>query len=145
MKGDASMNDRHWTIDELISRLYAVGGGDETHLASCASCRARWDGIIARRLAVTSPPPVAGERLAAQRRAVWARIDASGTNPLRLRVASGLAFAATSVIALLLSMPGPQPSREVADAQFFSEVQSMVEAVEPGAVSPIHGLFEEVQ
>ena len=139
------MNDRHWTIEELISRLYGVGGGDEAHLAACASCRARWDGINARRMAVTSPPPVAEERLAAQRRAVWARIDASGTGPLRLRVASGLAFAVTAVIALLLSMPAPQQSHEVADAQFFSEVQSMIEAVEPGAVSPIHGLFEEVQ
>ena len=49
------------------------------------------------------------------------------------------------MIALLLSMPAPQMSREIADAQFFSEVQSMVETVEPGAVTPIHGLFEEVQ
>lgn len=139
------MNNRHWTLDELISRLYGAGGGDETHLSACADCRAQWDAIVARRQAVTVPPPVAGGVLTAQRRAVWARIESASAFPLRLRAASALALAATAVIALLLSMPGPQLSREVADAQFFSEVQSIVETVEPGAVTPIHGLFEEVQ
>ena len=139
------MTDRHWTLDELISRLYDAGVGDEAHLASCPSCHAQWDSITARRLTVAAPPPIAEERLTAQRRAVWARIEGAGALTFRVRAASALALAATAVIALLLSMPGPQSSREIADAQFFSEVQSMVETVEPGAVTPIHGLFEEVQ
>ena len=64
---------------------------------------------------------------------------------LRTSVSSVSSAVSVSSPPNMLSMPGPQVSREVADAQFFSEVQSMVESVEPGAVTPIHGLFEEVQ
>ncbi len=139
------MVNEHWTDEQLVGRLYGIAEAD-THLDNCAVCRARWTVLRSRRRELLAEPaPVEPERLAAQRRAIYERIE----RPRGWRdfVAAPLYGAvAAAALALVIFLPSPRPESSVAvsnDAQFFTEISSMVETAEPEAATPIRGLFQE--
>jgi hypothetical protein len=89
-------------------------------------------------------PEVSPEFLAAQRRAIYRRIDRPRHNILALRWALSFAL-------LLLMIAGgftvEQRRRHttpaISDDQLFSDLSAMDQTNEPKAIQPIHGLFQE--
>ena len=149
----SNVMSKHWTSDDLINRLYEVSTGEEAHLAECADCRLRWEQLLARRQGVVAEPVLAEpsvppELLAAQRRAIYGRIEAGGRSGFwHLRLAPALAALSMVILGIVLSRPAPTPKAETVavndeSEQFFTEVYSMLSS-EPAAVAPIRGLFEE--
>ena len=143
----------HATRDELVDRLYGIGRGEiEPHLRQCRECAARYRALerTLDRIAneATSGPEASSEFLAAQRRAVYARLE---ERPGRqVPWAPALAAALLLAVGLFLYHPLSHGSRgapppayaEISDEQLFSDVYSMEQSAEPLAAAPIHGLFE---
>ena len=137
--------NRHLTTDQLIDRVYGLNTlvNDDDHISECPECAARLKAIETKRRDVTQSSPVSSEFLAAQRRAIYSRIDRPA--PRRLRWVPALAAAgALAVVALVHQTPAPPVTHpEPNDAQLFSEVYSMEQSTEPAAAAPIHQLFED--
>src|SRR5580700_4304650 len=146
----------HLKTDELVNRLYGLedrpGSDQDAHLASCADCQARWETMRVLRGVVSTPETVSSDFLAAQRRKIYARL---GEEP-RTRMAWAPALAAVALVAIgvtvyrPLSAPAPgfvklpgsatheaaRPAQtDAADAQLFSEVYSMQQAMEPSVAA----------
>ena len=150
----------HISKDQLMAQLYGLESHD-AHLSDCAECRTQYETLAARKLQVTAREEVSSAFLAAQRRAVYERMD---ERPQRMRVWIP-AFATAALVALALvahnpreSAPGPVVNQavvkqttikqavEISDSQLFSDVVSFEQGMdqsEPRAIAPIHGLFEE--
>jgi hypothetical protein len=140
------MDGRHWTEDEFLNRLYEAGGGDESHLASCAQCAARWGEVRASRAALLSDEPeVPHEVLAAQRRAIYRRLESGPER--RMPWVPAVATAAMVVVGLFLFRAGQEPAMEPlvspGDDKVFAEVYAMEQSAEPAAAEKLKGLFEE--
>ncbi|HLH39726.1 MAG TPA: hypothetical protein VKX39_11310 [Bryobacteraceae bacterium] len=137
--------NRHLTTDELIDRVYGLNEDADlsAHLRECPECVARMEAARIRRREAAQAAPVSNEFLAAQRRAIYSRIEKPA--PRRLHWLPALAAAAAlAVVALVYKAPAPQaPRLDPSDAQLFSEVYSMEQSTEPAAAAPIHQLFED--
>jgi hypothetical protein len=139
------MDARHWTDDDLLNRLYGVGGGDEAHLSACADCTARLRLFEARRSQSAAVPEPSHEFLAAQRRAIHRRLGESPAR--RLHWAPAFAAMLMLIIGFMLFRPGqtPQLQQPITDDSVFAEVYSLEQSSEPAAAQPIQALFEENQ
>jgi len=141
-----SAKSEHWTDDQLIDRLYGVGPGDG-HLETCAECQARFASIETRRRQLPSDESVSDSFLAAQRRAIYARLD----QPRRWWHAWPLGrFAASAAMVVVLAgtvAVYESHRRELAesraDAQLAQDVSQMSFESEPTATAPLKGLFVE--
>jgi hypothetical protein len=154
---------RHLTNDELMDQLYGFGGPEGgLHLAECVDCTHRYAAFERKRaeMAAGSASELAPSVLAAQRRAVYARLGEAARNQTRLGSLFGLgshfgltpALAAAALLALALvlyhpstpvvSRPTPPAHGDLTDDQLFSDVYSIEESDEPRAAAPIQGLFE---
>jgi hypothetical protein len=142
---------RHLTNDELMNQLYGIGGPEGgLHLAECVDCTYRYTAFERKRaeMAAGSAIELAPSVLAAQRRAVYARLGEAPRKQARWTPA--LAAAALLAMALLLyypstpvvSRPAPPAHADLSDDQLFSDVYSIEESAEPRAAAPIQGLFE---
>jgi hypothetical protein len=141
------MADKHWNDDELIGRLYGVGPEDG-HLEECRDCAGRWRQLLAVRRCVLEAPEPSQEFLAAQRRALCERIERGDAPSWRVPFIPSMAGAVMMLLlGFLLSGPRPaqQPSMAASSDVQLTEVYAAVQDVEPAAVEPIHGLFEENQ
>jgi hypothetical protein len=146
------MENKHYTDDELIGRLYGLDRGDG-HLDLCGECKARLAEMKQRQsLATSHEPRLTPGFLAEQRHAVWARIEKPAAPHLFWRTASAFAGMAVLVIAFLAyhptpNAPAPQPSASVAasvsDEELYADISTVVNTPEPLAATPIRGLFEE--
>ncbi len=142
----------HWTDDQLISHLYG-NGLENRHLDSCPECQNRLAAMQSRRTAIESSEvaedQVPVEFLAAQRRAVYARIS----EPVRLwpvwqvrRWASVMATILMIVSGLFLYENNHRrqiAEDQVSDAQLALEVSQSVQNEEPQPTAPLQGLFDE--
>jgi anti-sigma factor RsiW len=136
------MTSRHWNDEELIARLYGAGPVDR-HLEECGECAARWRKLLAERERLVTEEPVSEEFLAAQRQAVYKRLEAGRFR--RRWVAVGppaLATAAVVLLGIVLHRPSPVAPRDLSDAELFAESYSLAQSLEPVAVEWMHGLFE---
>lgn len=136
------MGVRHWTEDDFLNQAYGVGDADSSHLAACSECGARWQQWQAQRAKTTAEPELSNDFLAAQRRAIYRRLN----QPARSR-AWAPAFAAMLMvlIGLFLFRPAQQPVQQLepaAEDAVFAEVYSLEQSSEPAAVKPIQALFE---
>jgi len=140
------MRDKHWSDEELLEGLYELRSPD-THLEQCRECNQRWQHVLAWRQVMLQQPAVSSDLLAAQRRRVYSRMEADPHRGWSFSLAPALAALSMVVLGLLLSNPRPVPPPTLAssDAQFFTEVYSMLESTEPRAVAPIRALFEDYQ
>ena len=150
--------NRHLTNHELLNRLYGLGEAEgelDLHLGDCAECAERWRVFERRRAETGAEPRVSIEFLAAQRRAIYARLE---DRPAGLHVrwapalATGFLLAAGAYLAIPARHAVPQvPDRpvpvarvvraEMSDEQLFSTVYSMEQSAEPRAAVPLHALF----
>lgn len=142
--------DKHWTEDDFLSRLYAVGR-DDGHLDECAACRAEWELWVSRRRQVVAEPEVPVGLLAEQRRRIQERIEQPRPG-VWMRWSPALAAMAVGVL-LLFAWQAPRwrtaPAVEApvvaqntaADAQLMSEIYQTVYETEP-QVLPVRALFE---
>jgi hypothetical protein len=147
----------HFSNDELIDRLYAVGV-DGDHLANCAECARRFDEMKRTKAIATEPVPASYEFLAAQRRAIYTRLGEDPGARVRSRLAWAPALAAVALLLAGITMRHPQVKPVTTangvsttqalsneDAQLFADVYSMQQSLEPSVAAPIHTLFEENQ
>jgi anti-sigma factor RsiW len=140
--------NRHSTNDELLHRLYGIGSDAvESHIAACAECARRYQTLERRRAESAAAPELFNNVLAAQRRAIYSRIDSASVSQTRL--APAFAAAVLLVLGAFLYQPlthiadrPPASTSEVTDEQLFADVYSIQETVEPRAAAPIQGLFE---
>jgi hypothetical protein len=147
------MNGKHWSDDELLDRVYGVGPEDD-HLNVCAECEQRWLALSASREALVSRTSVESANLTPaqllrQREAVMARIERSSGFLLPWRAVVAFAGAAAMMVGFIVYHPEHSKPVTVqtasSDAQFFSEIYSEVEQMEPRAVKPMRRLFQEQQ
>lgn len=140
----------HLNDQELLDRLYGLAEQGD-HLASCSDCSTRWEEMRARKAELAAAPEVSTDFLAAQRRAIYARL---GERPRsNYRWVSAVAAAGLIVGVLFVNRPvAPLPDTktqihyapsDAADAQLFAEVYSMRDSTESRAAAPIRALFEE--
>jgi hypothetical protein len=138
------MYDRHWSDEQLVARLYGIGPEDG-HLEVCPSCARRWEAIRCRyeslRPAAIDVPE---EYLAAQRRAIRARLGAKRHPFPRVLVPVLVTLLLAAIVIVYKPAPTPPPAAEKAsDSQLFDDVFRMVSGTEPNAIGPIRSLFEE--
>jgi len=141
-----SAQSGHWTDDQLIDHLYGVGPADG-HLPGCKQCHARFAALEVR-FKTTLAEPVSDEFLAAQRRAIYARLSGphSWWNDLPVRK---LAAAAAMLLVLAGSVTfyESRQQRELAEAradvQLAQDASRMCTESEPLATAPLKGLFVE--
>jgi len=143
--------DRHWTDEDLLVRLYGLDppeGLETAHLDSCQECNSRWLSLESRRRQVLTAPPVSEDRLRAQRQAVFARIE----GPRRSAPLWGLIPAAATALLLVAGVAlnerplAPEPRQaaiSASDRELLREIASMVNEETPRAADPIRGLFAE--
>ncbi len=141
-----SAKSAHWTDEQLIDHLYGVGPADG-HVKQCQQCHSRLSLMESRRQQFSPEETVSDQFLAAQRRAIYARLSEPHRwwreIPVR-RWAAGAAFVA--VLSGSLTFYEVR-QREVADAridaQLAQDVSQMSFESEPQATAPLHGLFVE--
>lgn len=138
----------HFSDDQLIDRLYGIGGGPDSHLQSCAECLERWEAIQQRRAEVVARISVSPALLGEQRSRVLARLESSHGRPLLLW-APALAAALLIAAGLIWYHPAepvsPEPKPvavEAADPAYYDDAY-FAQPVEPRAASPLRALFEE--
>lgn len=135
---------RHWTEDQFIGRLYGLAGGDDAHLDACPQCRGRWQTLAAHRASITAAPEIPAGLLAAQRRAIYRRLENKPAPVLRWVPVAGAML--VLVIGLVMFRPGRQtiaPLSAPGDDAVFAEVYSLEQNVAPLAAKPIEALFED--
>lgn len=136
------MTSRHLSDDELIERLYGLAP-HEGHLDNCGECAARWRNLVAARERLAGAEPVPEELLAAQRRAVYRRLEADrGVRRWLSLWPPALATAAVVVLAVAMYRPSPVAPRDPSDAELFADSYSLAQSLEPVAVEWMRGLFE---
>ena len=144
----------HLSNDELLDRMYL--GECPPHLEECAECAARLQALERRRTEVGSTAAAAesgisSEVLAAQRRAIYARLDQPVSVHARWAPAA-LAAVFLLVMGVFLVRPHPQyhqvrppdpvVAADLSNEKLFSDLYSMEQSLEPQAAAPIHALFE---
>jgi anti-sigma factor RsiW len=142
------MRDRHWTDDELISRLFEVGPEDR-HLETCSECAKRYE-IVRQRYDNSRAISAAVHegKLTAQRLAVRAQLK-DKTHKFRPRLAYSSAVAlllmVVALIVFRLNPPKQSPPEPVSEDQLMEEVYQMSSSAEPSSIEPVQSLFEEQQ
>lgn len=140
----------HWSDAQLLERLYGLDappGPSEAHLAECPDCAGRWSALEASRarLLEAPPPAIGGERLRAQRAAVFARIEQPRPRALW---ALAPATALMLVMGVMLQTPDPRVETQTAavltqsDRDLFNDIAALVEEDAPRATGAIRGLFD---
>ncbi len=142
----ASAKSEHWTDDQLIDHLYGVGPGDG-HIENCAECRARFAIVETRRRQLTLDEPVSDSLLAAQRRAIYARLEQPrrwwDAWPLGRFAAAAAMFVVLAGSVTFYQSRQREMAESRADAQLAQDVSQMSFESEPAATAPLKGLFVE--
>jgi hypothetical protein len=141
-----SAQSAHWTDEQIMNHLYGVGpaGG---HLSQCDSCSSRLTAMQSRRQGFSIEDSVSDQFLAAQRRAIYARLSKTHhwwqDVPVR-RWAAGVAmFTVVAGSAALYQDHRQEIAESRADAQLAQDVSQMSYESEPQATAPLQGLFIE--
>ncbi len=138
------MSDRHYDDEDLVAWLFGLGPED-AHLTDCDFCARRWEQIrrthqVCRSAGIEVP----AEFLAAQRRAIYARVEHKPRN-LHLRWAS-VPVAALLVLLMVFSFVKPVSQKHLKDAisddQALQDVFMVGSRTEPAGLQPVESLFE---
>jgi hypothetical protein len=137
------MSRGHWSDEDFIGDVYGIGPKDG-HPDECGICRERRRTFARRRVALASDPGISPEVLAAQRRAIHARLGESVDR--RSRWLPALAAAVVVMVgALAIERPPvpPPPAVAASDAQMFADIAALEQSSEPRAAAAVRVLFEE--
>lgn len=136
----------HYAESDFLDRLYDVGREDG-HLDECEECRAKYETWVAARKRVTLEPEVPAAFLAEQRRQILERSGQSlGSFRNFWRWSPALVAAAMAVVMVMWKEPekaAPAETMRASDTQVLAEIYKTAYDVEPQAVAPLHGLFED--
>ena len=140
------MDDKHYSGDELLDRMYGLSARSDGHLDECGECLVRWQLLSqARASSLARQRPEVSETFLSQQRAkTMEKIRRRASRPWLPGPVPALAMASLCAVAIILYRPAMQPI-EISDAQFFAEMYSMAEADEPMAAAPIENLFQGEQ
>jgi hypothetical protein len=138
------MYDKHWSDEQLVARLYGVGPEDG-HVEACPSCARRWEAMRRRHESLRPAGiDVSDEYLAAQRRAIRARLGEKRHVLPRVLVPVLVTLLLAMITIVYRSAPEPpQPEQKISDSQLFDDVFKRISGTEPNAIGPIRSLFEE--
>ena len=137
------MENRHWTDEDFVDRLYGVGPAND-HLEACEPCRRQWERYLRRRQSLrAATPEIAPDLLAAQRNAVLVRLQ-DRPHPFRFGLLPSFAALLLVMVILTVFRPAPQPRSVLAppDTELYEDVFSLVSSTSPSAVEPLESLFE---
>jgi hypothetical protein len=146
--------NRHLSHDELLSRIYGLEPDHSPeeatlHLRECAECAARLQEFEQRRADSAAAQEIPTGLLASQRREIYAKLEDRPAGYLALTPALAAVFLlAVGVLLYQPSRPAapetPLPAVRVeqTDDQFFADLYSLEQTLEPQAAAPIHALFE---
>ena len=141
-----SARSAHWTDEQLIDHLYGVGPADG-HLSQCDQCHSRLSAMETRRQQVGPKESVSEQLLAAQRRAIYARLSKPHywwqDVPVRRWAAAAASIAVLSGSLTVYEMRQREIADARADAQLAQDVSQMSFESEAQATAPLHGLFVE--
>ncbi len=135
----------HWTENEFTEWLYGLKP-DSSHLDECAGCRSKATSLERRKSEATRPPDVSSDFLAAQRRAIYAKMDQPQRHWAQPRWVLSLAMLVMIMVAsfgLLRQHPSAAPLATPADEKLFSDLATIEQSNEPRAIQPIESLFEQ--
>lgn len=138
---------KHYTESDFLDRLYEIGREDG-HLEGCAECRSKYATWLAARKEVTREPEVPAALLMEQRQRILERSGQPlGSFRNFLRWSPAMAMAAMVMFAVLWNRPSPKPvvveTAQVSDTQVLADIYRTAYDIEPQAVAPLHGLFED--
>ncbi len=139
------MGHTHLSDDELIDRVYGLGGAGPD---GCPECEERWRRVRERRQRVTESPEVSPYLLAVERRKVLDRIEVRAAPVVWRRILAPVAVAAMIAISVGLQMPAPRPQPTIARAQplddrvLFEQVFRDMARTEPQSLAAVRNLFE---
>jgi hypothetical protein len=141
-----SAQSAHWTDEQLIDHLYGLGPADG-HLNQCERCQSRVSAMETRRQQFSIEETVSDNFLAAQRRAIYARLSEprrwwQGQSLRRWATAAAM-FGALAGSAVLYQDHRRELAESRADAQLAQDVSQMSVESEPQATAPLKGLFIE--
>jgi hypothetical protein len=138
------MSDKHYSDDELVARLFGLGTAD-AHLDSCEFCSQRWSQFSQRhQLRHGEETEVPSELLAAQRRAIYARL---GQTARKLKP-SWLPLPAAALLLVLVAFIAFRPGARKPTADVISEDEALQEVftvasrIDPASLTPVQSLFE---
>jgi len=141
-----SAKSAHWTDEQLIDHLYGVGPTDG-HLNQCDQCHSRLSAMETRRQQFSPEELVSDQFLAAQRRAIYARMSKPHhwwqDVPVRRWAAAAASIAVLSGSLTVYEMRQREIADARADAQLAQDVSQMSFESEAQATAPLHGLFVE--
>ncbi len=141
--------NRHLNHDELLRRIYGLDDNSSPqarHLEHCSDCAARLAEFERLRADASPAPAISEAELASQRRLIYAQLDQAPHSSLRWTPALAAVF--LFAMGLFLFEPSPRETHpaathaDLSDDQFFAEVYSIEQILEPQAAAPIHALFE---
>lgn len=142
-----SSQSGHWTDDELLAHIYGIGPSGN-HLQECADCRSRLSAMQSNRQSLETAEQVGNDFLAAQRRAIYRRIERREHwwNSLAVRRwAAGMTTACVLGGALFMYDQNRQmrlAQERVNDARLMQEVATMASDTSTSSMAPLEGLFE---
>jgi len=142
------MHDKHWTDDELVSKLFSVGPDDE-HLKSCPDCVRRWESIRRKNEMLRAHnTEIAESQLMAQRDAIYARLEGRSRKPIPILIPSIVTVALLMLAVLVIFRPNvsERPVQDVvAEDIVLEEVFQTSFSPELTAMEPVQALFQEIQ
>lgn len=130
----------HRSDADLLNLMYGIGERD-SHLDECVECSARLKAMRKVRLTLAAEPRVSPDFLAAQRRAIWNRIEKPSWRPRLFSPYPAAVAVLAAVLAILVTVPRPgvRPAMASSDEQLFSDVAAQVARPWPGDVEPVSG------
>jgi len=133
---------KHWTENDFKEWLYGLKEPD-SHTETCPDCSAELERLALTRRRVLATPEVSEEFLAAQRRAIYNRLQHATRNFAPLRWAVSIAVLLAVAISLTLPHSKNASVTLTNDEQLYSDLARIEQTDEPKAIQPLHNLFEE--
>ncbi len=141
-----SAKSDHWTDEQLVDHLYGLGPADG-HLDQCELCTNRLSSMQARRQQVSPEETVSDDFLAAQRRAIYARMSKPhhwwSDVPVRHWAAAAAMFMVLAGSAAVYQDHRRELAEARSDAHLAQEVSQMAFESESPVTAPLQGLFIE--
>ncbi len=136
---------KHWTENDFQHWLYGLKDPDQ-HLDECPACQAQIERLKLKRERITASSAlseeVSPEFLAAQRRAIYQRLEQPLHHPFALRWVLSAAMLLLMIAGITFQQLHKTPPA-ISDEQLFRDLSSIEQSAEPKAIQPIHNLFEE--
>jgi hypothetical protein len=136
------MSDQHYSDDDLVALLLGMGPAD-AHLANCELCSGRWRKFQKVHQLRRAEIEVPADLLAAQRRAVYARVD---QKPGKFRSAWLPLPVVALLVLLIIAVFRPASQKITTDVisedKALQDVFTVASRIDAAGLKPVKSLFE---